>query len=323
MAIQVRKKENKNEQIEVKEAEVVEAGTPVDVKLPPMTDKFLMTSGSLMAWIMEHRRMIIFFVALTVIVCLSIIGAMQLNEKSKVDLSANLSTVFVTLHAPTEAEAQAENEKAKAAYEQKGISADTNDYLRYEYTVPSDEERFKALKAHLSSSIGAFDGTELSPAAHLLLAGIATHDGDMDTAKNAFDKVRAGSQDLRLFALLGEAENLTQNKQYKEAIDKYDEIDRLAAGYGSYVKLAQGNLYETMGDTAHAIEAYTSVIRDFNYETDHTIALTRLRLLTPDWKTLTLPPQPSAPSAALPANTPDATVQAEPAASAPAAPVAP
>ena len=44
-----------------------------------MTDKFLMTSGSALAWMMEHRRMIILVIAVVVVVCLSLIGVMKLR----------------------------------------------------------------------------------------------------------------------------------------------------------------------------------------------------------------------------------------------------
>ncbi len=339
MAIQVRKKENNTaQQVEAKEAEVVAAGTPdVSVKLPPMTDKFLMTSGTAMSWMMENRRMIILCVSVVVVVCLGIIGAMKIQENAKVEMSSKLSTVFATLHAPTKAEAEALNERAKAEFERQGISADTNDYLRFDYVVPSDEERYAALKTYMGTTIGEVEGTELLPSAQLLLAGVATHSGDLTMADAAYKKAESGSKDIRLFALLGEAENLTQNKKYQEAIAKYEEIDRMSAGYGSYIRLAQGNLYELMGDKENAIKVYTSVFRDFNHDTDHNIALTRLRLLTPEWKTLTLAPaaqpvaaptQPAAasnPSAAptqpAAASNPSAA-PTQPAEAAPAAPVA-
>ena len=319
MAIQVRKKENRVQEVEVKEPEVVEAGAPnVDVKLPPMTDKFLMTSGSALAWMMEHRRMIILVIAVVVVVCLSLIGVMNKQENEKVSKSSILSTVFVTLQAPTKAKAEEQDAQAKADFERKGIAAETNSYLKYEYTVPDDETRFKGIKKYLNDNMHEFDNTELVPMAQLLLAGAATHIGDTDTATAAFAKSQAGSADLKLFALLGEAETLTQAKQYTEAIAKYDEIDRLAAGYGSYIKLAQGNIYEIMGDKENAIKAYTTVFRDYDYDADHVIALTRLRLLTPDWQQLTLPAaQP------VPVMPPAADAAAAPAADAPAPAAAP
>ena len=305
MAIQVRKKENKVEEVEVKEAEVVEAGAPnVDVKLPPMTDKFLMTSGSAFSWMMEHRRMIILVIAIVVAVCLSFIAVMNSQENARVEKSSILSTVFVTLHAPTKAQAEERDAQAKAEFERKGIAAETNSYLQYRYTVPDDATRYKGLTKYLNDNMPALAETELAPTAELLLAGVATHNGDMETAATAFNKAKTGSQDLKLFALFGEAENLTQEKKYAEAIAKYDEIDQLAAGYGSYIKLTQGNIYEMMGDTENAIKAYTSVFRDYNIDSDHVIAQTRLRLLTPDWQALILPA--AAPAAAAPAAAPEA-----------------
>ena len=77
MAIKIRKKEEAQEvaQLDVKEPEVVAAGeSEADVKIPEMNDKFLMSSGSVVAWLMKNRRLVTFFVIVIVVACLAVIG---------------------------------------------------------------------------------------------------------------------------------------------------------------------------------------------------------------------------------------------------------
>ncbi len=317
MAIQVRKKEEAQEQAQAQvenETEVVEAGAPeVNVKLPEMNDKFLMSSGNAMAWLMEHRRMVILVVCLVIVGCLSVIGVMRFQENGRVGRSELLSKAFVTLDAPTQEEAKNLESQRQAALTKQGIAAETSDILKVEYAVPDDAKRFALVQKYMTETANTLDSSEAGSSGRLLLAGVSMQNAKVDEAIKNYETAMAGSPDIRLFAIIGEAEALVESKKYDEAIAKYDQLASIGAGYGSYAKLSQAQIYEMTGKKDEAISAYTSVIRDFGQQDDHQVATARLRMLTPDWQKLIAGDQAAVPGAGDPAPVADSAAPVAPA----------
>ena len=301
MAIKIRKKEEAQEvaQLDVKEPEVVAAGeSEADVKIPEMNDKFLMSSGSVVAWLMKNRRLVTFFVIVIVVACLAIIGYFKIVENGMIVRSSGLDAAFTTLAAPTEDQAAQEEAYREAALARQGISAQADEILRYSYKVPDDAKRFEVVENYLNDTVPKFAGEDLEAAASLLQAGVAMRRNNLEIATAAYDRAAAGNDDVRLFALLGQAETLVQNKKFDEAVAKYNEIANLSSGYASFAILSQAQIYELKGDKEKAVASYVRVIRDYGQQNDHAVAQARLRMLTPDWQKLIIQNGAAAPEAA-------------------------
>jgi len=289
MAIQIRKKESapQEAQLEVKEAEVVGAGEPdVNVKVPEMNDKFLMSSGTIVEWLMKNRRMVTLCIAVVVVVCLSVIGYMKIVENGRMDRSALLDPVLTTLQAPTADQAKRIEQETADYIKRNGILVQEEDLPHYSYTVPNDKTRFTAIQKSLEETAPSLANTELQDAVSLFLAGTAAQLGDNDKAAQGFSNTsKSANTDIRFFSLLGEAEALVTKKAYDQAISKYDIVASLGTAYVPYANMQQGRIYELQGDVPKAVAKYVQVFKNPRQE-NHAEAEARLRLLDPNWQTL-------------------------------------
>ena len=307
MAIQIRRKE---EEKKVLEPEVLSAGGNADaaeeeggaqdgssVKLPGMEDEFLKKSSSAMAWLMEHRRMVILVAVLLVGVAFLYIGIQRAKESAAESRSNVLSPAIVTYTLPTRAQADAIEAQRQAYIESQGIAAETKDILKFTETIPDDRTRYAVIEKHLSTNLPSLAGEAVETTGRLMQAGVSARlRAPADAAAVYAQAEKSASADVRLFAMLGEAEMRIGEKNYAQALAIYDNVMSANAGMSSYATLEKGRIYELMGDKDKAIAAYAQVMREFNQPLDQAQAVKRLRFLTPDWATYSA--APAAPAAA-------------------------
>ncbi len=289
MAIQIRKKESAPQEalLDVKEAEVVGPGEPdANVKVPEMNDKFLMSSGTIVEWLMKNRRMVTLVITIIVVVCLSCIGYLKIQENGRVDRSALLDQAFTTLEAPTESVAKMTEEAIAQQNREAGLGLNDENVLHYSYTVPNDKVRFTAIQKNLEETAPSLAGTELEDFVTLFLAGTSSQLNDSAKANANFAKTEnSANADIKLFSLIGEADLLLSDKKYDEAIAKYNVIASMGSAYVSFANMQQGRIYELQGDVPKAVAMYVKVFKNPRQE-NHADAENRLRLLDPNWQTL-------------------------------------
>ena len=287
MAIKIRKQEENPQVLEPEvlppEGEQEAAG---EVKLPGMDDDFLRKSSSIMAWIMENRRMVIFVTVVIVAIAFGILGVTRFIESQATKRSSVMTDAFVTFTALTKDEA-AELERQRMEYmKQQGIAADAPDILHTTYTVPDNHSRFVAIEKYLKESLVKYPGESIETTGQLMLAGTEAKLHPAAEVKPAYDKaMQSLSPDVQLFAMLGQAEMLVGEQKYDEAISLLDQINIKYPTFNSHVMLEKGRIYEMTGATDKAIEAYKAVFAS-NHEKDQQKATIRLRYLTPDWSEL-------------------------------------
>lgn len=305
MAIKIRKRVEEEKRPEALEPEVLQpGGEPAadvsNVAVPGMDDKFLETSGSMMSWLMEHRRMVILVACVVVVAAFSWLGIRHGMEVNATSLSQNLSDAFVTYSAITKAEAQ-EIETAREQYlKSQGIAADTTDILRFTYSVPDDRARFAMIEKYLSATLPNLEGKEVGISGELMLAGAMARLSHRDGAAAAYEAARASrAPDVVMFADLGSIEMLLDAQKYDEAIARLDALMDRHPGMSAYATLQKGSIYELTGARDKAIAAYDKVIREFGQERDKAIATSRLRYLTADWREHLQAAVPAQPQVAL------------------------
>ncbi|MBQ1924612.1 MAG: tetratricopeptide repeat protein [Proteobacteria bacterium] len=307
MAIKIHKREE--EAKPVLEPEVLNAGgndggeeAPKAAVTGLENDDFLIKSGNAMSWLMENRRMVGFVIGVLVIASLGFIFFRNQAENTAIKKSSFMTGAFETYTAMTQAQAE-ELERQRAAYlKQQGIAAESDDILHVTYTVRDDQTRYAMIEKHLKDSVQKIPGEIVEPTAELMLAGTQARIRSAAEAKATYEKAAtSASADVRLFALLGEAEMLIGEQKYDEAIQKLDAVTAANISFSSYVALEKGRIYEIKGETNNAIAAYDHIIRDFPNSGDEQKALARLRILTPDWanhmKAAAAPVVPAAPAA--------------------------
>ena len=288
MAIQIRKKA---EEKKVLEPEVLppegadpSAQAAVDgVKLPEMNDNFLRTSGTIMQWILEHRRMVILCVVIVVAVAFGFVGVNHFQESQATARSSVMSDVFVTYQAMTQPEADQLTKQSEEEMKSQGISGNLEDVLRPKNVVPDDNVRYAAIEDYLSKSLPGLAGESIGTSGKLMLAGVMSRRHDDATAAPVYDELAAAQNaDVALFGQFGKAETLVGQKKYDEAIGVLDQIMAKNPKFSSYVTLEKARVYEIMGQTENAIAAYDAVLNQFNQPDDQKKAMARLRILTPD-----------------------------------------
>lgn len=285
MAIKIRKKiEVAKDTTPVLEPDLIESGAELDVKVPEMNDGFLTTSHTVIDWMMEHRRLLLFAAAMIVLLSAGFVAFRYHQETQVTERSSVLSGTLVTYDAMTTEQARALEAMAAKQLADQGIAATSTESLRVSYSVPNDTLRYEAIVKHLDQELGAISGSGVADLGHLMQAGSLmrlTRDAE---AAVIYDQLRTSKrEDVRLFALLGVAESLAGAGKYAEAVLVYDEIAAISGSYGSFAALSKGRLYEVIGDREKAILAYSAVLDEFGQASDQQVAMGRLRLLTPDW----------------------------------------
>ncbi len=267
------------------------------VKVPGLDDNFLRTSGTVMSWLMEHRRMVILVVTLIIVASFGYLGVLRTKESIATSKSSIMTDVFFTYNSVTKDEA-AQIEAARLEYlKSQGIGAEASDILRYSNPVPNDQARYAAIEKYLNETLPDYKGEAIHSAGSLMLAGSTAKIHPADKAHPAYNEAAAStSQDVKLFAMLGQAEMLVGEQKYSEAIAKLDEIMAFEPGFSSYATYEKARIYEISGDKDKAVDAYKAVITKFNQKIDQDRAQARLRILIPDWANVR-PTEQAAPQA--------------------------
>lgn len=291
MAIQIRRKEANNPP--VIEPEVLTAGgkgeaganaPESDVKIPELNDEFLRKSGSMMAWFMEHRRMVLFVALLIVCISFGYYGVKYAQEMSATRTSGVLSPAFVTYTMITKAEAEQIEQQRYAYMKSQGIAAEAKDILHFTETVPDDKTRYLAIEKHLSQHLDAYRGEAIETSGRLMQAGASARLRPADAVTPLYAAAeKSPSSDVKLFAMIGEAEMLVGEKKYDQALMTLENVMNLEPALTSYATLEKGRIYEIEGKKDEAIAAYGQVFREFGQPDDQKKALERLRYLTADW----------------------------------------
>lgn len=308
MAIKIHKKEA--EAPKVLEPEVLPpsganakpASAPDDndvagVKVPGLDDNFLRTSGTIMSWLMENRRMVILVVTIIIVASFGYLGIQRANESVATSKSSIMTDVFFTYNSVTKDEA-AQIEAARLEYlKSQGIGAEASDILRYSNPVPDDHARYVAIEKYLSQKLPEYNGEAIQTAGDLMLAGSIAKIHPADKALPVYDEAAtSASNDVKLFAMLGQAEMLVGEQKYADAIAKYDQIMAIEPGFSSFATFEKARIFEISGDNDKAVEAYKAVITNYNQKYDQDRAQARLRILIPDWANVR-PTEQAAPQA--------------------------
>ena len=297
MAIKIRKKIEEEKVIQADNPEVLPPegqqeqqaqaeDVAAEVKIPGLDDKFLATSGSVLQWLMEHRRMVILASCLVIVAALAVIGVKYAREASITSKSEVLTQAFVTYDALTTAEAQQYEEMRRQYLAQQGIAANTTEVLKSTYTVPNDKMRFVAIEKYLAEKLPEYAGNEIGTTGKLMLAGAQARLDHAANAKTSYDAASLSQQD--------------DIKVYAIAI--LDEIMAKHPGMSAFATLEKGRIHEMAGETDKAIAAYALVSRELGKDSDKTLAMSRLKYLTKDWETYitpAVPAQNNVPQAAL------------------------
>lgn len=303
MAIKIHRKEEETKQ--VLEPEVLNAGgnaSDSDGQKATVTglenDDFLIKSNNIMSWLMENRRMVGFVVGVVVVVALGFIFFNNQAEKTAVKKSSFMTGAFETYTALTKDEAETLEKQREAYLKQQGIAAEADDILRVTYTVKDDQTRYVMIEKHLKDHVQKIPGEIVEPTAELMLAGAQAKIRSAADARPAYDKAAASSNaDIRLFAMLGQAEMLVGEQKYDEALSMFDSIAAASPALSAYATFEKGRIHEIKGETDKAIAAYDRIIREFPNSGDDQKALARLRILTPDWANHMKAPAAPAPAA--------------------------
>lgn len=294
MAIQIRKKAEEEKKVQVLEPDVLppENAESMDdliraqkAQAPGMEDKFVMRSGNAMAWLMEHRRMVLLVTILILVAAFSWIGVQKYQESIATSQSSDvLSDAFVTYAAYTKAQAdQIENERYEY-FKSQGIAAEADDILHFSYTVPDDRSRFAAIEKHLDTVIPTYAGNPIEASASLMLAGTKAKIRDAASAQTAYQKAETSlSRDVKLFGMLGEAEMLIGQKKLDEALKKLEDVVVDNPALTSQVTYEKGRIFEMKGDMENALAMYDQLIQTSGNSIPKQKAKVRLRILTPDW----------------------------------------
>jgi tetratricopeptide (TPR) repeat protein len=299
VAIKIRKKVESPEEREII-PEVVDEDQDLSnaIRIPDksMDDRFVRSSATFFAWVLEHGRQIALAIVIIVVCVIAISYFARSKEASLAEKSSSLSDVLVTLRAPTQAQADAELAMAQARLQQQGIDADTQEVLNYTYTVPSEEVRREVIYNHLQKSLPTFQGELIQAPFELMSAGFGMRVGKIDEAQRDYEKATLSkNEDIRFFALLGKATILSGELKYDEAIKVYEEIQLISGGYyASFAELNMGRLYEEAKEIDKAIEVYSSVVRNHKNPSDIHAATERLKLLSPQWEEIIRPQVPAA-----------------------------
>ena len=292
MAIKIRKKVEQEKKVlepEVLPPEGAEPESAADgaaelgVKVPEINDNFLRTSGTMMQWILEHRRMVILCVTLVVIVAFSFVGFNHYKESQATAESSKLTDVFDAYLASTKAQAEQITRDSEAQINSQGIAGNMEDVLRPQNVVPDDHIRYVAIEDHLKKTLPELPQETIGKSGKLMLAGVTArlHD-DAAAAPIYAELASAPNADVALFGQLGEAEALAGQKKYEEALKVLDQIIAKNPKFSSYITVEKGRIYENMGQIDNAIQAYDDVLNKFNQPDDQAKAMARLRYLTPD-----------------------------------------
>ena len=314
MAIKIRKKIEEEKVIQADNPEVLPPegqqeqqaqaeDVAAEVKIPGLDDKFLATSGSVLQWLMEHRRMVILASCLVIVAALAVIGVKYAREASITSKSEVLTQAFVTYDALTTAEAQQYEEMRRQYLAQQGIAANTTEVLKSTYTVPNDKMRFVAIEKYLAEKLPEYAGNEIGTTGKLMLAGAQARLDHAANAKTSYDAASLSQQDdIKVYAKLGQVELLLNDAKFADAIAILDEIMAKHPGMSASATLEKGRIHEMAGETDKAIAAYALVSRELGKDSDKTLAMSRLKYLTKDWETYitpAVPAQNNVPQAAL------------------------
>ena len=314
MAIKIRKKIEEEKVIQADNPEVLPPegqqeqqaqaeDVAAEVKIPGLDDKFLATSGSVLQWLMEHRRMVILASCLVIVAALAVIGVKYAREASITSKSEVLTQAFVTYDALTTAEAQQYEEMRRQYLAQQGIAANTTEVLKSTYTVPNDKMRFVAIEKYLAEKLPEYAGNEIGTTGKLMLAGDQARLDHAANAKTSYDAASLSQQDdIKVYAKLGQVELLLNDAKFADAIAILDEIMAKHPGMSAFATLEKGRIHEMAGETDKAIAAYALVSRELGKDSDKTLAMSRLKYLTKDWETYitpAVPAQNNVPQAAL------------------------
>lgn len=287
MAIKIRKIVKEESPKKVLEPEVLppEGGeSGAGVKPPEMNDNFLRTSGTLMEWIVEHRRAVTLCVVLVAAVAFGIVGWNHHKEVEKTSKSQVLTSAFITYSALTKDEAQMYEMQRRAYIKQQGIAADTTEVLQSNYTVPNNEARFVAITKYLEEELPKLQGEAVGTSGRLMLAGAAARVGKMDVALDSYQKAMQSHEGgVVLFGELGDLERLIDAQKYDEALNLLEKMNGKNPKFASYFTLEKGRIYEMRGERDKALNAYKEVIQ-YHDANDMKLATERLRALTADWE---------------------------------------
>lgn len=291
MAIKIRKKVEQEKKVLEPEVlppegaapESADDGAELGVKVPEINDNFLRTSGTMMQWILEHRRMVVLCIAILVLVAFSFVGFRYHSESQATERSSKLTDMFDAYLALTQAQADQITRDSEEQVQSQGIAGNLEDVLHPKNVVPDDHIRYLAIEDHLKKTLPELAQEDVGKSGKLMLAGVTARLHDDATAAPIYVEL-ANSQnaDLALFGQLGEAEALVGQQKYDDAIKVYDQILAKNPKLSSYITLEKGRLYENMGQTDNAIQAYDDVLNKFNMPDDQAKAMSRLRILTPD-----------------------------------------
>ncbi len=298
MAIKIRKKvasDKENDKKILEPDEILQpdgsgVGSPADaapdlenVKVPEMSDNFLRTSGSIMQWVLEHRRMVILAVAVVVLVAFGFVGVHYYGESVATERSSKLTDVFMAYQARTKEEAEQLTKESEAALEMQGIASNAEDVLRPKNVVPNNQIRFTAIKDHLQKTLPELAENDVGKSGKLMLAGVTARLNDDAAAAAIYDETsKSLNADVALFGQIGKAETLVGQQKYDEALAILDQVMAKNPKFSSYITMEKGRLYENMGQVDKAIQAYDAVLNQFNQPDDQAKAMARLRILTPD-----------------------------------------
>ena len=292
MAIKIRKKVEQEKKVlepEVLPPEGADAASAEDgaaelgVKVPEINDNFLRTSGTMMQWILEHRRMVILCVAIVVIVAFSFVGFNHYKESQATERSSQLTDVFDAYLASTKAQAEQITRESEAQIQSQGIAGNLEDVLHPKNVVPDDHIRYVAIEDHLKKTLPGLPQENIGTSGKLMLAGVTARLHDDATAAPVYAELAvAQNTDVALFGQLGNAETLIGQQKYEEALKVLDLIIAKNPKFSSYMTVEKGRVYEMMGQIDNAIQAYDDVLNKFNQPDDQAKAMARLRILTPD-----------------------------------------
>lgn len=243
MAIKIKKKSNREEDVESTEAEA--SATP-DLAT---ADAFERASVETAAWIEDNRGAVLGGFGALIVLAIAGYFGLQYLESQAVAASSNLTPAFEAYAKPVEGSPELESF-------QKNWEGEMPE------TFESSEKKWQAVYDSASSTLESHSDSPLGTSAKMAKAGAALELGKTEESVKLYEEIVGSTKDSGVLAgaYLGLAGARTATGDLDGALAAYDELASIDDSIAESVRYKKARLLERKGDVEKAKELYHQIL---------------------------------------------------------------